>query len=151
MSRVDFYILKQANLDAHNYFACRLIEKGYRHSERIYVHMPDQIAAYQMDELLWTYQNDSFIPHHQCSESSKALSPVHIGYLSMPTDQELDHSMLINLTDTIPEFFHQFERIAHIVQPTEQALMLAREHYRQYRQHGCTLNYHDLRKAATHE
>ena len=63
MTKVDFYVLGTSGDRARQHFACRLAEKAYRLDNTIHIRTIDQRAAEQLDELLWTFRDGSFVPH----------------------------------------------------------------------------------------
>src|SRR5579863_3164613 len=64
--RVDFYVLKSAAAKQRWTFACRLIEKAYLRDLRVVIVNETLADAKQLDELLWTFNERSFIPHMIC-------------------------------------------------------------------------------------
>ena len=59
MTRIDFY---QIAGDERT-FACRLIDQVFHRGHKIYVHTLDSEQATRLDEHLWVFRPDSFIPH----------------------------------------------------------------------------------------
>lgn len=140
MTRVDFYILDQQA--GRPQFACRLAEKAVLQGHRVYIHTADEQAAQELDRLLWTFSDGSFLPHAlAASEPADSLAPVHIGHGQEPLDHD---QVLINLADEIPLFFSRFERVAEIVDGDQGAREQARERFRFYRERGYELNSHSL-------
>lgn len=141
MTRVDFYILPQPDDDARWQFACRLVDKTWRLGNRLLVHTANSTIGQKLDELLWSYRPDSFLPHAILPASQ--LSPVHIGW---GDNSGSHHDLLINLGDSIPGFFSRFERVAEIVCQQPEQLATSRERYRFYRERGYELQIHDMKK-----
>jgi DNA polymerase-3 subunit chi len=52
--------------------------------------------------------------------------------------------LLINLMETMPAQIELYARIAEIVDTDPERKRTARERYKQYREHGCTLESHTL-------
>ncbi len=78
--RVDFYVLKSAGARQRWTFACRLTEKAYLQDLNI-VLVSDTLAdAQALDELLWTFNERSFIPHRVCLDEQAVdpATPVHL-------------------------------------------------------------------------
>lgn len=139
--RVDFYILQgEANREL---FACRLCEKAYKQQLGVYLQAESQQHAQQIDNLLWTFNDGGFVPHQLINEIMPAgsLQPALIGWTQTPPS---DYSLLINLTEAIPSFYAQFERIAEIVNQQEHIRQAGRQRYTQYRDHDCELQHHEL-------
>ena len=61
--RVDFYVLKSAAARQRWNFACRLTEKAYLQDLNIVIVSDTLADAQALDELLWTFNERSFIPH----------------------------------------------------------------------------------------
>jgi DNA polymerase-3 subunit chi len=141
MPRIDFYILDQAEEKSRLNLACRLIEKAYKNRHRIYVHTEDANKAHALDELLWTYREDSFLPHNLHGDGPEPPPPIQIGFATTPEKQR---DILINLSKTVPPFYTQFARILEIVCNHPEIQADTREHYRYYRSQGHDINTHKL-------
>lgn len=139
--RIDFYILPESDANAHMQFTCRLIEKVYKQKHRIYVHTENQAAAHQLDELLWTYRDDSFLPHHLHGEGPDPAPPIQIGFAVTPEKQR---DILINLSLDVPLFYTQFMRVLEIIENAPASQERARERFRFYRTKGAEVNTHKL-------
>ena len=136
MSRVDFYLISDPT---PSLVACRLIEKAYQQGHRIFVYCNNQEEAEHLDELLWHYKDESFIPHHLQGEGPEPPPPVQIGYGAEPRGF---NDVLLNLADTMPLFVSRFRRIIEIVTADETAKEISREHYRDYRSKRYELHTH---------
>ncbi len=79
MTQVDFYILKSDAGNRHG-FACRLADKVYEQGRRIYIHAGSQAEAELLDRLLWTFRENSFIPHGIAGQTDPAVTPVLVGH-----------------------------------------------------------------------
>ena len=50
-------------------YACRLVEKGYKQgTSSIYIHCNNEEEANEIDALLWTFRQESFVPHSLISK-----------------------------------------------------------------------------------
>lgn len=139
MTRVDFF-----QVDVNEtalMFTCRLIEKAYRQGCCIYVHTESVPQAAELDELLWSFRADRFIPHALLESGTPA--PVHIGCGDDPGEHQ---DVMINLSGDIPHFFSRFERVTEIVPQETDKRTRARSNFRFYKDRGYPLNYHDLKK-----
>lgn len=143
MPKVDFYVLEQANAMRAQLHACQLIEKAYADKKNVFVLSPSREDAERFDGLLWTYRDDSFIPHttlHTVLEDP--VPPILIGYTGSAMQPHRD--LLINLSQQLPEDYQQWACIAEIVFNDSGVQQLARERYKHYRQQGCEINTHKL-------
>jgi DNA polymerase-3 subunit chi len=142
MLQVDFYILHTQNRRAKEIFTCQLVDKAWHQGYRIYIQTSSMQQAKQLDDLLWTFNDISFLPHDMyASGESSSLSPILIGY-SNEVCQEAE--VLINRTETVPAFFAQFARIAEIIDDTPSARDTGRQRYRFYQNESSHLKVHDI-------
>lgn len=137
MSRVDFYVLRQSGEDARQTFCCKLAEKAYGLDNAVHILVDSERDAATLDGLLWTFRDDSFVPHCRTPETD---APVTIGS-SDPGDER---TLLINLTDSVPNFANRFERIAEIVTNDSDVKAASRERFTHYRDSGHTIETHKL-------
>lgn len=139
--RVDFYLLSNDSQDARWLFACRLIEKAYLRGHRVFVYCNHPQDAEHLDELLWTFKEESFIPHNLEGEGLSPPPPVHIGYHKEPLGFD---DILINLADNPPTFHGRFKRIIELVLNDNTAKERSRRHYCDYRAKQCELYTHSI-------
>lgn len=137
MTRIDFY---QLNSQQHNAdrVVCQLCQKAYENNQFTLLLTQNQQQTAHLDRQLWVFNDDSFIPH-DVHESDQFKSPILIHNDPEPSG---DRQLLINLTNTIPGYFAQFERVIELV--TESNKQQAREHYRFYKERGYALGHHNL-------
>jgi len=140
MTRVDFYLLGGKE-DHRERFACRLAEKAWRLGHRVYLLTADAPAAGEMDDLLWTFSQGSFVPHGRLGADDDAGQPVLIGHAEPPA---VFRDVLISLAAEVPDWIGRFERVAEIVGTTDQDKQTARERFRHYRERGYPLETHQL-------
>jgi DNA polymerase III subunit chi len=138
---VSFYILEQAAAENHLLFTCRLAEKIYTQGQRLYIHSKSEQQAAQLDDLLWSFRQGSFIPHGLYQTALQEDLPIHIGYDAEP---EAGLDVLINLYQEVPVFFSRFPRVAEIVEPGEPGKQAGRERYRFYRDRGYSIESHTI-------
>lgn len=139
--RVDFYLLSNEEQHGCAIVACRLLEKAYLKGHRAFVFCNTQQEAEHLDELLWTFKEDSFIPHHLQGEGPEPPPPIQIGWQSEPRGF---NDILFNLSSTIPSFYQKFRRIIEIVSNDPQEKEQSREHYKQYKAQGYELYTHPI-------
>jgi DNA polymerase-3 subunit chi len=135
MTRIDFYQITGDEAA----FTCRLIDLVYRRGHEIYVHAMDVNQAEMIDEHLWNFKSEAFVPHALTSQSIEV--PIRIGFDHEPEEHQ---DVLINLSGQIPHFFSRFDRVAEVVPVDENSRKSARENYAYYKQRGYVLNYHQI-------
>ena len=140
MSRVDFYILPEnSNRDR---FACSVANKAWQSGHNVYIHTSSRETAINLDDLLWTYHDISFVPHSLTGQSGPIDAPVLIGWQATRHD---DCTVMINLSVDIPTFAERFARIVEIVAGKEDERGMARNHYRAYRDDGHEMHSHTVK------
>jgi len=171
MTEVDFYVLGEANDDAVLRTACRLTQKAWNQGLRIYVLASTDEQAARMDDLLWTFQQDSFVPHerwHGTSDSNaiteatddemggpkvksmtqaKKISTSNImARVLIGTTAQLSATpeLLVNLGAPIPEWFAQCPRVVEIISAAPHRKAEGRQRYRAYRDQGVPLRTHEV-------
>ncbi len=140
--RVDFYILAATDNSARLRFACRLTEKAYGLKHQIHAHTSSAAIARELDELLWTFRQGSFVPHELLQPDPREIvAPITIGH----SDQSGPNGdFLINLGDEIPPFFDQFARVAEIVDASADGRRAGRERFSFYKDNGFEPNTHKI-------
>lgn len=138
MTRVDFYVLNEADEDRREAYLCRVVDKAYRLGHRVWLHVPAEARAAALDERLWTFSQQSFLPHERIADDDGS-SPVVIGDGREPGD---DYGLLINEDAEVPPFFARFGRVAEFVDQSADTRRRGRANYAYYREQGCELHVH---------
>jgi DNA polymerase III subunit chi len=144
VTQVDFYILDADSDDARLRLACKIVDKATQLDNHVFIHSCSLDEAQQLDGLLWTFSQGSFIPHRVLREppAEPPLEPVLIGVNQAPVPGRWD--VLINLAPDVPEFFSRYERVAEVVDGNATRREHGRERYRFYRDRGYKLNRHQV-------
>lgn len=138
--RVDFYILPDSVPRGRLLLACRLAERAYREGLTAYIHTAGPAEADALDDLLWTFKEQSFVPHARCPAAPDDPSPVLIGSGADCAPMQ----MLINLDREIPPFVDDFQRVAEVVDQHPDVLQASRVRFRAYRERGVAPTTHKL-------
>lgn len=139
--RVDFYLLESNKPDTRWFVACRLLEKAYNKGHTVYVYCDDQQQAERLDEMLWTFKEECFIPHNLQGEGPYQPPPIQLGYQQAPRGF---NDILMNVSSQIPVFFNQFKRVIELVSNEETQKEQSREHFKAYRAQRCDLHVHHI-------
>jgi DNA polymerase-3 subunit chi len=145
--RVDFYILKSAAAKQRWAFACRLTEKAYLKDLKIVIVNDTLADAKALDELLWTFNEQSFIPHRICldEQSVDPATPIHLTVEPMALPAA---DLLVNLAQRLPAQLERYARIAEIIDADEERRRLGRERFKAYRDLKFPLETHQIDEAA---
>ncbi len=155
MTTIDFYILTSPKAPRHDLFACKLTEKIYKGGHSLFINTRDLKQSEQLNSLLWTFRETSFVPHSLIqpspidNENNKnaindiSQDPVQLAFATHP-NEEHTHAVLLNLADQVPSFFSSFPRVAEIVSPTGEQKDKARKRFKYYRDRGYKINTHNI-------
>tara|TARA_B100000686_G_C16232836_1_gene685751 strand:- start:124 stop:555 length:432 start_codon:yes stop_codon:yes gene_type:complete len=139
--RVDFYVQVAGTSQGHLTLACRVTEKAYQAGHRIYLRCQNEDQANQMDALLWTFSQSSFVPH-QLSTSGRSDALVTIGH-ARPSNK--DAQVVVSLADAPVTDFDEFARVAEIVGGESAQRDSGRKRFRFYRDQGLDPVTHEIR------
>lgn len=144
MTQVDFYIIGENAADARLKLACTLCDEAMQRDQHVFVNVTSEREARQLDELLWTFIQGSFIPHRVVEQpiAEAPREPVVIGLAQEPVGQRWD--LLINLAADVPEFFSRYTRVVELVDGDTARRAQGRERYRFYRDRGYPLSTREV-------
>lgn len=134
---VDFYLLSEASISNSYLFLCKLVDKIYLQRKSIYILANSLDEASTLDDLIWTFRDDAFIPHALLGASNEEI------LIGTNTDPQHPAEVIINLTSKIFTSSTAL-RILEII-PQDQR-EIGRKKYRSYREKNYILNTHDLSK-----
>ena len=169
--RVDFYVLPDATPNGRLLFACHLVEKAYTLGHPVYLHTASASMARHLDGLLWTYRQDTFLPHALVEDVLPPIPSILIGddrgpeVVGIPIESLLASmhtllrpttnlppwegppavgAVLINLAAMVPSFFQHFARVAELVDQEPEVLKAGRARFTYYRDQGIVPENHKL-------
>jgi DNA polymerase III subunit chi len=142
MERVDFYVLAGNDARERLKFACRIIDKAFSAELRVLVWSEDEAQLASVDDLLWTFAQDSFVPHEPLTaESNWEDSPVLLSGKALPSSPA---DVLINLGNALPPALDQVARIIEIIDGDDARRAAGRIRFKQYRDKGVEPTTHNL-------
>lgn len=127
MAKISFYLFEKSN-ERQVDSACRLCRKILTQSEKIWWYCPDLQLQPQLDELLWSFDPQSFIPHGIDDEQAAVCISERL-----PTTKDW---IIFNFNHLALEQPEQFGHIIEIVENNETAKQLGREKFKMYRRLG---------------
>jgi DNA polymerase-3 subunit chi len=155
-TQIDFH----SNVGNHLDYACRLVRKALAAQCKIIVRLQDETQLTQFDQLLWEFSGTDFLPHIILKTDNIALAQQTPVILTLASDADAlnllskaetgyninsHNEIMLNLSDTVPTNFAQFERLIEIVpqevDETKASTQAGRERYRFYQQQGYQLNH----------
>ncbi len=142
VDQIDFYILdKTAKLN----FACKVVQKAFNQDLKVYLQTDRSDQSRDLDKLLWTFSQNSFIPHKLAEDPSRNWDhyPVQIGNVAL-SNENPQADILIALTNAVPESYEKFNRVIDLITNDPADKLAGRERYRVYRDAGIEPNTHNI-------
>ena len=141
-----FHILAGSGREARLLHAARLAEKAWQGGDRVALYCDDPETAEALDETLWSFRPEAFLPHDRLrSSDQRPGAPVAVLECEPAV---ADWDTLIIVASSLPATADGFARLALIASNDDDSLERARAQYRQLRELGITPQVHDFRKPA---
>ena len=138
---VSFYLLNDDKVNQEA-FACRLCQRALGEGLPLFVWCESTESMERFDQLLWTFQASSFIPH----DIGDVNAPICLG-LSVP-DAFLKASAkkvgCLNLTTNAVDA-QLFDRVLEIIEANDAAKIAGRERFKGYKQQVITPTTHQIK------
>ncbi len=140
MPRADFYLIAKERFRAEPLrLVCELARKAYDANLWTLVLARGTEQAEQLDELLWAFDDDAYIPHQIAGDEEDELTPVLI---ATPDIDAPLRPLVINLRDDAVA--SGVERVLEVVPADESAREPLRERWKQYKSRGFDVNKFDM-------
>jgi len=126
--------------------ACRLLRKAHAAGARVVVHGPAPTLD-QLDQMLWTFDALSFLPHLRLRASARP-TPAQMRTPTWLVDDVAavpDREVLLNVGASMVDGWEAFERVIEVVAADAEASAAARQRWRRYAERpGVELVHHGL-------
>ena len=141
--QVDFYILGDPDQGGKLRVACQIAQKAYSRGLNVYLQTDGEPQSSELDRLLWTFSQGSFIPH---TIAARERIPWHDYPVQLGSDLDDIESVdvLINLVQNVPDRHQRFSRIVELVGAEADEKSAGRQRFRFYRDQGIEPNTHLL-------
>jgi DNA polymerase-3 subunit chi len=141
MAKANFYLLKQDTEQARRTLACRLAEQQAKQGQRICILTDSPEAAQEIDQLLWSYSPESFLPHALAGDAAAAQVAVVIRH---GTEAPAGTTCILNLGSEAPLNQPTLNAIAEFVMNDDESKARSRARWNLYKQLGYELQHHQL-------
>lgn len=136
MTRIDFLAVNDPAPGARLLLAARLAQRALREGHRIFIACSNADQQALLDELLWTFEAESFLPHTVTHQDPH--TPILLGF---GADCGEHHDVLINLQNPAPAYFSRFARLFEVICQDPAILASTREKWIYYKNRGYPLDY----------
>jgi DNA polymerase-3 subunit chi len=140
VTRADFYLIDKPRFrDDPLLLVCELVKKAYAAEQPTLILARTAEQADALDEKLWEFDDESFIPHQIAGDDDDAITAVVI---VPPGVRTADRPLVVNLRDECAP--GTFERVLEVVaaEPAEREGSRAR--WTEYKKRGFDVNKHDM-------
>lgn len=140
MARADFYLIAKPRFRGDPLLlVCELAKRAFESGQRALILARELEQAEALDEKLWEFDADAFVPHQIAGDDDDAITPVLI---VPPGVRTPDRALVINLRDEAVS--GAFERVLEVV-PDDEALRAgSRERWKSYKAAGFDVAKHDM-------
>lgn len=138
MASIHFYHLTSTPLERA---LPKLLEKSYQGGFRTVVLADNEVQVSRLDTLLWTYDQDSFLPHGIAKDGAEA-QPILIT-ASIPEQKVAEKEILFITNGITPENTEIYDRVIDMFDGSDtESLTAARARWKQYKDSGAELFYY---------
>lgn len=138
MTRIDFYHLQKQNLET---VLPKLLEKAYSSGKKIKVKVGNDMRVEFLNSFLWTYRDDSFLPHGTRKDGSGESQPIWLS----DGDDNPNQAVMLFLVDGAKCALDQaavYERVFNIFDGNNtEAVIAARNFWKDLKTTGAELHY----------
>ena len=140
MPRADFYLIAKPRFrDDPLLLVCELANRAFASGQATLILARSQDQADALDEKLWEFDADAFIPHQLAGDEDDAITPVLI---AAPGAATADRTLVINLREECAPGL--FERVLEVVPADDAQRLGSRERWKTYKAAGFEVAKHDM-------
>jgi DNA polymerase-3 subunit chi len=139
--QADFYLIDKPRFrEQPLLLVCELAKKAYARQLPTLVLARDFAQAEAIDDLLWAFDEDAFIPHQIAGDADE---DAEVAVLIVPPDIDTpDRPLVINLRDAVAP--GRYDRVLEVVAADPAARDGSRVRWRAYRDAGVEVAKHDM-------
>ncbi len=140
MPRADFYLIEKPRFrDDPMLLVCELVKRAYSAELPTLVLVRTLEDAELLDDKLWAFEEDSYIPHQIAGQDDDDVTPVLI---VPPGARAPDRSLVINLRDDCAS--GEFESVKEVVPAETRERDGSRQRWAEYRRRGFDVRKFDM-------
>lgn len=140
MARADFYLIEKPRFREDPLrLVCELVKKAYAAEQPTLVLARSQEQADALDDLLWAFEDESFIPHQLAGDEDDAITAVVI---AAPGVETADRPLVVNLRDECAP--GTYERVLEVIAADAAERDGSRVRWSEYKRRGFDVAKHDM-------
>ncbi len=141
MAKVTFY----THINDKLLFACQLIKTINKREQPVLVWVEHQETLAILDQMLWTFEKNSFLPHDVWQEGSDfpdTSAIVLCAGVHLPEKAPLP--VVLNLSQQYWQDISHVDRVLELIGSGEEELAFARQRFKAYRQADFIIEHHNM-------
>ena len=139
MAAISFYHLTTTPLERA---LPKLLERAYSGGYRIVLTAESDVRVEQINQLLWTYDPASFLPHGSNNEPNPEMQPILLSTYAEPLNSQEGVENLLVITDGRKIVQSSFTRILDIFDGNDpESIAAARQRWGEYKNAGHEISY----------
>ncbi|MEM6780744.1 MAG: DNA polymerase III subunit chi [Pseudomonadota bacterium] len=136
MTEVRFYHLQKQTLDQA---LPQILTKALSIGHRIVVKLGSKDSVEHMNKHLWTYRQDSFLPHGSAKDGHAEYQPI---WLTAENDNPNNADLLVTGGGAIPDSIEDYKLCCEFLDGfDDDAITQARERWKSYKDKGFEVTY----------
>lgn len=136
MTEIRFYHLRTKTAEQA---LPEILMKAIDGGRRVVVKTPDEKAAAGLNDYLWVYNPDAFLPHGMKNDGHAASQPV---WITAGDDNPNNANVLITTGGAVPEAPENYSLCCEMLEDRETGqIAAARQRWTSYKERGFTLTY----------
>lgn len=140
MARADFYLIEKPRFREEPLrLVCELVKKAYAAEQPTLVLARSQEQAEALDDLLWAFDDESFIPHQLAGDEDDAITAVVIAAPGVETE---DRPLVVNLRDECAP--GAYERVLEVIAADSAERDGSRVRWTEYKRRGFDVAKYDM-------
>lgn len=143
MARADFYLIAKPRFRQEPLrLVCELARRAFESEQPTLVLARDAAQAEELDDLLWSFDPDAYLPHQIAGIADPEDDEVTPILVVPPGVETPSRPLVINLRDAAAT--GDFARVLEVVPADESSREPLRARWREYQQRGFELTKHDM-------
>ncbi len=143
MARADFYLIAKPRFRLEPLrLVCELARRAFESEQPTLVLARDAAQAEELDDLLWSFDPDAYLPHQIAGIADPEDDEVTPILVVPPGVETPSRPLVINLRDAAAT--GDFARVLEVVPADESSREPLRARWREYQQRGFELTKHDM-------
>ncbi len=152
MTQIDFYILQSESEDSWLRFVCKIVDKAFNRDMVVFIYSSDEYISQQLDKLLWTFSQNSFLPHVYIDSPNQDKHEERIFLSNASVDcledfilsKKIKFDLIINLALETPSFFNSVDRLIEVIDNSNRMKDIGRKKFAFYKKEGYEINTHKI-------